>query len=96
MSHRERSSCINKKGLGEADTNEQRGAKQMTKLFSISHGKYWCECKYEEGAVNPYRLYRVSWHLDAAGFPRRSCKLVEKYADMESVLYHLATEWTFS
>lgn len=30
MSHRERSSCINKKGLGEADGNEQKGAKEMT------------------------------------------------------------------
>ena len=67
----------------------------MKKLFSISHGKFWCECKYEEGATNPYRLYRVAWKMnDALGYPTKSCKLVAKYADMESVLYHLATQWT--
>lgn len=64
----------------------------MKKVLSISHKDFWCECRYEEGAVNPYRLYKISWKINAAGYPSKSYKLVAKYADMKSVLYHLATQ----
>lgn len=64
----------------------------MKKVLSISHGEYWCECQYDEGAINPYRLYKVEWKLNDYGYPYKSKKLVAKYADMKSVLYHLAVD----
>lgn len=62
----------------------------MKKIMSISHDDYQCECLYEEGAVNPYRLYKREWKRNKNGYPYKSKTLIHKYADLKSVLVHIA------
>ena len=62
----------------------------MTKVLSVRHKEYWFECQYEEGEMNPYRLYQLTWKTNEYGYPYKSKKLVQKYADLKSVLCVLA------
>jgi len=45
---------------------------------------------HEDSAMNPYWLYRHFRGYDKYGYPSEKKRLVEKYADLSSCLYHVA------
>ena len=57
--------------------------KKTRKVLEISDGSYQYICIKTSEKINPYRLYRVWWD---GTYHRR---LVEKYADMGSVLMRI-------
>lgn len=59
------------------------GEQKTRKVLEISDGSYQYVCIKTSDKYNPYRLYRVWWD---AGYHR---KLIEKYADMGSVLMRI-------
>lgn len=61
----------------------------MKKIMFISHEGYQYECLYEEGALNPYRLYQREWKRNKNGYPYKSKKLIQKYGSLKSVLAHI-------
>ena len=58
---------------------------------------YLCDCGKKYKVIfdcttnrNPYRIYELEYGYNKEGRWRESKKLVERYQNMESVLYHLA------
>lgn len=65
---------------------------KTTKVLDIHHDGIFYQATYTEGDMNPYRVYKISSVWDKYGYPRKSRKLIAKYADMKSVIWHLAQE----
>lgn len=66
--------------------NEGNGMNKTTKIAEmLSHGSLYYVIKTQDG-INPYRVYKRyfenGWHR----------KLVAKYADMKSAMYHMYCE----
>lgn len=54
------------------------------KVLEVSDGSYQFVCIKTDEEINPYRLYRTWWDMG------KHRKLIAKYADIGSVLYHIA------
>ena len=66
-------------------------AKTRQVLKMTEGGKTFSVVFREDAKYNPYVLYRHTWGLRECGYGCSEHKRIEaKYADMRSVLYHLA------
>lgn len=63
----------------------------MRKVLELNdNGKHFV-CYVDSDSYNRYRLYKKYYADCGAGYTWHR-KLIEKYADINSVLYHIATE----
>lgn len=61
-------------------------------ILKVQDAGFWYSVVKTDDPYNPYSIYRHSIRFDKYNYPRESKRLVEKYADMGSCLYYLASE----
>lgn len=62
--------------------------RQVLKVADES-GKYSVVC-HEDARVNPYYLYKHTWERNKDGYYTERKRIVVKYANLNSCLYHLS------
>lgn len=61
----------------------------------MAHGHRYVCIKHLDTNRNPFWLYELEWKDNKNGYPYQSKKLLVKYQDMDSVLFHLLQLWGY-
>ena len=60
-----------------------------------AHGHQYVVIQRLDTDRNPFALYELEWKQNEEGFLKRSRKLLVKYQDFDSVMFHLLQLWGY-